>query len=98
MDGSALVGIASAISLSDAGVVLGLILLGWLLYRHTVKDSEDRRRHYERMEQMEQRIEDKIENLRLELRSDHKELAAKVDELSKDVAVLNGYHKHERDK
>lgn len=49
------------------------------------------------MEQMEQRIEDKIENLRLELRSDHKELAAKVDELSKDVAVLNGYHKHERD-
>ena len=96
MDGSLAVGLANSITLTDGGIVLVLIGLAMWLAHHIRSDRLDRRRHYELLEAMEQRIEDKIENVRRELRADHKELAGKVDELAKDVAVLNGYHRHEQ--
>lgn len=87
MDGSTLVGLASVVSLTDAGVVLGLVLLGWFLHKHTVKDAEDRRRIYEKMEE-----------LKTELHNDHKGLDAKIDKIAEAVARLEGLHEAERNK
>ena len=96
MDGSLAVGLANSITLTDGGIVLVLIGLAmWLAY-HIRADRADRRRHYELMEAMEIRIENKIESVRAELRQDHKELSNKVDGIAKEVAALNGYHRHEQ--
>ena len=86
MDGSSLVGLASVVSLTDAGVVLGLILLGWALHKHATKDAEDRRRIYQKMDEIKDT-----------LHRDHQQLDAKIDRLAEAVARLEGFHEAERD-
>lgn len=87
MDGSMITGLASMVSLTDGGVIAGLILLAVWLYKHTAADREDRRRIY-------QKIEEKVS----ELHNDHKQLDAKIDRIAEAVARLEGYHEAERDK
>ena len=90
MDGSAAVGLASNVSLTETGVIICLILLAvWLAY-HIRADRTDRRRAYERDEQMEDRLTTKMESIRVELRKDHNDLSAKVDRLAEGQAELRG--------
>ena len=96
MDGSALVGITSAVSLSDAGVVLGLVLLGWFLFKHIQSDREDRRKMYVMMDEMEARLMAKLEDVRKEMKAEHDGLVQKVDGIAATVHRLEGLH--EKDK
>ena len=91
MDGSAIVGLASMVTLTEGGVLFGLVLLGWWLFKHIQTDKEDRGKMYTR-------IDFKIDELRKEMRADYDALDKKVDKLAEAVARLEGYHSAERDK
>ena len=77
------------VTLTEGGVLLGLILLGWWLYKHIKNDEESRSKMYNR-------IDTKFDELRKEVKNDVARLDEKIDKLSEAVARLEGFHSAER--
>ena len=52
---------------------------------------------YGKVEEVRVEVLEKIENVRKELKQDHKELGGKVDDIAATVNRLVGFHEHEKD-
>ena len=98
MDGSLLTGLTSMVSLTDGGVIAGLILLGWFLHKHIAADKEDRRQMYIRFDAMKVELLEKLEDVRKEAKNEHDGLVEKVDRISATVYRLEGFHSKDDNK
>ena len=79
------------VTLTEGGVLIGLILLGYWLWKHIRNDEESRSKMYNR-------IDSKFDEVRKELKADIARLDEKFDKLAEAVARLEGYHQHQSER